>query len=176
MNVLPIVYKGLVKRGRCTINDVPEEYREETKLLLEGQEISNEVIEKEVETLMEENTKFGAVTIPNISGYPISVSKMLIDGKCKVTIPYGELFTKELFPTAYPLNVQYDITRIENNYMRFEDGLKVSVDTVDSDCVLTFEGVPKCEYNSKVVMLRIDVKIKSSNYEDMHFTIYLYAD
>lgn len=176
MNVLPIIYKGLLKRGRCTLEDVPKEYREETKALLENQDSIDENIEYMIEPeVNEENNKIGAINIPNIDEYSILVSKMLITGKYTLVIPYGGIFTKDLFSQA-PKDVVYKIQRIENSYMQFEDDLKVTIDTIDSDCVLTFEGTPKCKDGEKSIILRIDIGIESSNYEDMHFTIYLYSN
>ena len=176
MNVLPIIYKGLVKRERCTLEDIPEEYREETKSLLENQDSPDESINDTIELeAVEENNKIGAINIPNIDKYSIPVSEMITDGKYVLTIPYGEIFTKDLFSQA-PEDVVYKIQRIENNYMQFEEDLKVSINTIDNDCVLTFDGTPKYESNKRIIILRIDVGIESSNYEDMHFTIYLYSN
>lgn len=176
MNVLPIIYKGLLKRGRCTLEDVPEEYREETKVLLEHQDSIDKNDEDMIGSeVIEENNKIGAINIPNVDGYSISISKMLIDGKYVLTIPYGEIFTKDLFSQA-PKDVVYKIQRIENSYMQFEDDLKVSINTIDGDCVLTVEGTPKYKGDEKSIILRIDIGIESSNYEDMYFTIYLYSN
>lgn len=176
MNILPIIYKGLVKRERCTLDDIPEEYREETKILLENQDSPDEIIEDAIElNAVEENNKIGAINIPNIDEYSISVNKMITDGKYVLTVPYERIFAKDLFSQA-PEDVVYKIQRIENNYMQFEDDLKVSINIVDNDCVFTFEGTPKCESNERFIILRIDIGIESSNYEDMHFTIYLYSN
>lgn len=176
MNVLPIIYKGLVKRGRCTLDDVPEEYREETKLLLEGQDSPDESIKDIIEhETVEENNKIGAINIPNIDDYSIPASKMIADRKYVLMIPYERIFTKDLFPQALE-DIVYKKQRIENDYMRFEDDLKVSISSIDGDCILTFEGTPKYESDERFVILRIDIGIESFNYEDMHFTIYLYSN
>jgi hypothetical protein len=174
MNVLPIIYKGLVRRERCTLEDVPEEYREETKSLLESQDSPDKSIKDTIKPETIEDNKIGAINIPNIDEYSISVSKMITDRKYVLTIQYEGIFTKDLFSQA-PEDVIYKIQRIENKYMQFEEDLKVSINTIDNNCVLTLEGTPKYESDERFIILRIDVGIESSNYEDMHFTVYLYS-
>lgn len=173
MNVIEIVYKGLIKRGRCTIDDIPEEYREGVENLLEGRTTKAEDAEiDEVEITFK---KHGAITIPNTSGYILPVTKMLMDNNnANIIIPYNNIFISDLFQDEFPKDVKYFINRVENNYKAFEnDNINVSIDTVDSDCVIHLKGTPTNAFDR--VILRLDIRIESSNYEDMYLTIYVFG-
>lgn len=174
MNVVEVVYKGLIERGRCTMDDIPEEHREGVKNLLEGTSTKVEDTGiNEDETLS--FGKHGAITIPNINCYSLTTNEMVIDNRTDIIIPYNDIFTSELFQDEYPKDVNYFISRVENNYMAFKDDkVDVSIDTVDNNCVIHLEGSPRINAIGRV-MLRMDIRIESSNYEDMHLTIYAFG-
>ena len=167
-----IIYKGLVKRGTYTIDKVPKEYRESVQKLLNGESENNN--EEPVEESTEEFVKYGAVTLPKINGYPVDVDSVMMTGKIRIDLEFDVIFPSDLF-SVFPRDVQYSIQRVENIWNRFRSKVDVIIDTIDEDALVLVNGFPSAICNPGDTLLRIDLKIESSNYEDMYLTIYLCA-
>ena len=164
MKAAPVLYKRLIERGRCTIDDIPEICREETQRLLNGETM--ESIITSAKEAIESNYRHGAITLGtlNIEFHPDD------GGRTVVLLDHDTIFRSYLDGKDEPIDIAYGLTRVENVYNAFDGLVDVQIDTVGDTLALAVNGFAK---KDALTYLRIDLSIQSSNYEDMRLTIYL---
>ena len=109
----------------------------------------------------------GAVSIPNVTvGYDITALPSL-----EVNYNLIRILSKNLFYVS-PEDVEWNIIRVENMFGVLEGDPEVKLIEEPTGTRLVVKG----KIRDNVVIhkaLRIDLGIKSSNYEDMHVTVYI---
>lgn len=158
------VYAGLILKGRIKIDDVPDEYKDDTNRVLSG-----EADEDEPEPI--EPGINGAINLKPIT---IKESYNMLNniGKETIKLGYNAIFNPNDF-AVLPENIQYSIKRVENIYGKYRTDVNVTVDTIDNSGIVIVNGFPSASIQRGDTMLRIDLEITSSNYEPMNLTIYI---
>lgn len=160
------IYAALINYGRIPLDDVPTEYREDTKAALndddEDNESASEIINEEIH---------GAVNLDPIT-IKCSYNELNQDGKEVIKLGYNAIFTKDKFGIL-PENIKYSIKRVENIYGKYRSEVSATVDTINNAGVLIVNGYPSAIMQNGDTMLRIDLTITSDNYDPMTLVVYI---
>ena len=113
--------------------------------------------------------------IPEIKNCEVDTTILEYDHEYNITFKTNDIFTPEIMSNNPPIqDIEYSIIRIENlcgtngydldiNLFNDEDGFTISLDGRIH------------EFTGNTNLLRIDIGVKSSNYEDMRFMIFFTA-
>lgn len=155
MDTLLRAYATLVEKHALTLEQVPEKYRE----AVENYDPSLDV----TDIPDPEPGLNGALTLK-----PLHVEYDLN------TFVYNEdLFTPDLLgDLPMPENMTYSIRRVENVYGAFAEDVEITIDPISTGFVIKLAEEPINVQEHRTV-LRIDMIISSSNYEDMLLTVYM---
>lgn len=165
-------YVKMIKHGICSVKQIPEKYQEAV-----NEEIINP---SSVDEVVEENKNFenkinGALYIPEIKNCEVDTTILEYDHEYDIIFKTNDIFTPEIMSNNPPIqDIEYSIIRIENlcgtngydldiNLFNDEDGFTISLDGRIH------------EFTGNTNLLRIDIGVKSSNYEDMRFMIFFTA-
>lgn len=171
--VKPILVKTfakMVKNKKCTIEQLPEEYREPVKNFLNGNVTDSKPKKEEKITTP---TIEGAISIPNSDNIKIDHT-LLVNG---VDIPFfvTDIFTEELLKgKPMPMAMDFTVLLVENTYGRFTEIPKVSVIEITGGFAIRIKGNTNT-ITTGADLLRVDIGIKSKNYEDMRMSMYFKA-
>ena len=166
-NFLSSIYNKFVKSGRLKEEDVPKDISiedEDTNV----EEHKEEVVEEPV------NTIYGALYIPS-SEKELDIVSM-VDGSCFDSVASYDIFTKSILNgKPYPEDIKYSIIRVEPNNFIFAGKPKITLEDIDNGFNLIFNGNIKINVLPRTSLFRIDIRISSSNYEDMILSTYYIA-
>ena len=169
MNIMVVMYAGIVDRGRISINDVPEIYRDDVKAFLDGKSKDENDVLLEPQPEIVQSGKLGALYIPKTTGYELNIQKLKLGMSCKFTSDL--FFTEEILNgNPYPENLTYDIIMFEQTspYVLYPE---VTITPAENGFNLNLQATV-CKEKAGLPILRVDVKFISDNYEDMRTSIY----
>lgn len=174
MNIFGYSYAKMIDHGLCTIDQIPDEHREATlKYVNNDVEAPSEVAD-EIPEVADTNLIHGALTIPKIDDVEIDTSVMDQGESVTVDFRTDDIFTTDVLAgNPNPHDIYYRIGRVENVYGKL-DGLTLSIAESTESFSIIMSGTPK-NITSDCTILRVDLIITSSNYEDMRLTIYFNA-
>lgn len=172
--ILVNYYVRLIKKDMYDLENVPADIKDLVQKLLNNESIEiND--EKEISTEdivnneeLKEDIKYGAKTLDNKSIYiPLNDIKETTLAAIKIE----DIINKELFEII-PEDIKFELIRIENVFGRLDSMEDVLLQYDEEKLDITL----KCKLKEDVVsyqeFLRIDIRLLSSNYENMMFTIY----
>lgn len=145
-------YFMMIKSGKCTIDDIPEKYREDVEKFSEEVSLTN-AVPREVK-----NSNLPKA-FPALDAIITKIKRVKLR---KFTIPILSMFA---IPNDIE-NIKVGISRVENEHNGYKS---VSV-TLDKE--LEVSGEPNEEFQGLNV-LRIDLEITSDNYETGYITTYI---
>lgn len=148
-------YSRLLKHGKISVEQIPEELRNDV--------LSYEPITETIETEDKDELN-GAIYLDPI------YCKLIDD--CIVIDSKSVFSPIVLNGSPEPVNTDCRVTRVENVYGAFPNGVNVKVLRLDDVFVVSIDS-PPISTKSNEVVLRVDIIIGSSNYEDMHLTAYI---
>lgn len=169
----------LLKKEQMKMEDVPDEIREDVQRALNGEDVTSSNDEQHIVYKEEEySSLLGAKSISSKTSL-IDSEEFSVSGVCKIGYLITEIFDNDVMPQdeEYPQNINFELIRIEDTYGKFESTPSVKV-VYDKDyCLLTVDitSKPVIDFKSGDGIMRLDLKITSSNYEDMKMTIYVVA-
>lgn len=175
-------YATLIKKQMMSMEQIEPEFQEAVQKAINGEIISHDDQTTDNASNLTEDIPSGKIGAITLDDYYILLKNenINVDGARRFSvfapIKMDDIFSSEVlnenpFPEAIDLRILY----IENVYNRFSsdagveiipDGDDWSIHVVASDMVKNNTDVVK-EY------LRVDLLIKSSNYEDMRLSVYL---
>lgn len=177
MNVFVHTFAKMIEHGLVTIDQIPAEHREDTRQYIESGKLESSTEDSTVgEAVPENNQILGALRLPKLDSVNIDMDTLAKGKSITARIKKREIFSSEVLNgNPSPENVQYEVIRIENVYGKFEDDLNVELGETSQSVTVTLTGTPK-DVVIDATVLRIDILIHSSNYEDMRLTVYFKAN
>ena len=173
-------YTKLIRDGIKTIDDVKDEYRSAVEDSLKG--ISQNVITNNttINTRIDANNIVNSINgAPYLGSIPIKINSICkTSNECviKSNIQISSLFNNTSINSEkkeFPENINFKLIRIENIYGKFLYEPKVEI-TIDEYLNIYISGKMTDEIiKPDDTIIRLDFNITSSNYEDMHCTIYI---
>lgn len=171
MNSIIYSYAKMIDDNICTISQIPQKYRDEVRGYMES--MDNDVNSNE---LVDDTT-------PKIYGahylYPITdivdTSILGNGGSVSIEIANETIFSiSELDSDPMPNAIKYEIIRVENVYGKFKTEPVVELTNTPTGFKIKLQGTPK-NIAPDSTILRVDLRITSSNYENMRITLYIDA-
>lgn len=151
MTPLASLYNKLVNKGRIAKEDVPEE------------------VDIEIKPTEEVFVPLGALTIPKITNQPV---KFDTNGVCIDHISTKDIFEEILGENPMPENTKYSVIRIEKDVNRLNSANTFAVDITNVSDGFNLTISSSVGNNIKGFLFRIDIRVESSNYEPMQFSVY----
>ena len=159
-------FAKMVGEGLCTIDDLPEEYRIPVTEYINNPP-ANEVISHKIIPV---NEKLGPLTLPRLNSH--------IDTKDFKELGYATASykTNVIFDQCIsgikpePINPIFDIKLLEAHNIAFLPVPEVEVLSTDFGFDIRIYGDMDEITVSDLTLMRIDMNVKSKNYEDMTFT------
>lgn len=153
-------YAMLIMRGRCNINDIPEEYRSEVRDYITI-DMNEETENNEVPFIIDDNG-------------PLTLQKMSFTVKSGDTISIKEstVFSPDVLGNkTRPDVIKYELLRTEPQ-VAFEVKPSLALTKTLSGFTVRVSGKPTVYIDGMPSVVAV-VKILSSNYEPMNLTIYI---
>ena len=171
-NVLIGYYVSLVKKEQMKLSEVPDDVRELVESKLNGSDTT--VIEPTISpnvVVPDYHCINGAL---NLEAVALAIANFNDDNSTVCKINKQDIFTSDVMVGKEdPLNLEYHLIVIENSYASFEKMPEVDVSTDENqNCIIAINGKLKPDIKVGEKILRVDVMIKSSNYEDMRLTVF----
>lgn len=172
-------YVRLIKKEALTLEDVPDDMVEAVQRKLNGEEeVSNEKHEKMI-IEDDSNNKLGAKSLPN-KIITVNGDEFTSTGKLNIGCLITEILNNETMPIneEYPKDIDFELVRTENVFGRFVSIPNVNVFYDKEYCILkiTMDSRPNVFFRPGDEIIRVDLKLVSSNYEDMSMTVYVKAE
>lgn len=159
--------KMIQEHQLCTIDDVPEEYRE---AVIEYMNNDKEPVSRIIDTATTKiDTTYGAIFLPSKE-----VEADVTDTGCICNVSTEDIFAGVVETEFMPVGIQYNIGLVENTFGKFNTDPNVEITNTDTGFEIQINGA----MNNTVLgsrIIRIDIKINSTNYEEMIQTLYLIA-
>lgn len=175
-------YVRLIQKESYKLDDVPDDVREEVQRKLNGEEepaVEESTNEEVSEEVVSEDGKLGAKTLHN-KHYIVNGDDFTKSGKLSFVYLITEILDNETMPLdeEYPKDIDFELVRIENFMGRFADIPKISVsyDQSVSGLRISINSKPDVYFRAGDEIIRLDLKMTSSNYEDMSMTVYIEAN
>lgn len=156
-------YAKMIEDNLITLQDVPEVCK---AAVLKYKKETVDVVDNTV-TIDEPQVPYGSIFLP-----PIELSVSTYDIRASITT--ADIFKGMLNGNPMPEGVKYTLGLVENTYRKFETTPDVKLMNTDIGFDLSVNG-RVVNIHSNLRILRVDINITSSNYEDMLQTIYLIA-
>ena len=165
------ILNKLKKKGRIDETDIPEEYREEN---LKTSPEPEDVVQNEVETPAV--VKLGPISIPKVIDRAVTVASL--KGQTRFdTFLTSDIFTSSLLgDKPMPIDTKYSAVRVEQNTYVFKGKPAISIIDMDNGFNLVCNGEVKINVLPRTNLFRVDIKIESSNYDDMVFSVYYISE
>lgn len=129
---------------------------------------SPDIIKKDIsEKIINQPVKLIAPFIPNINSF---ISHNSTNPGFGIS---NHLIFKQLNPL--PEDYKYKIDSIDNIYGKYQGDVKYDIIQVANGIAVNLIAEPINSASSGEVLLRVNMKLKSSNYEDIKFTVFLTA-
>lgn len=172
-------YVRLINKEALTMEDVPDDLREDVQRLLNNNDTSDSKEEGPVyEEPEEENHKLGAKVISN-KNIGTDPKKFMENKEIQLALLITEILTNDVIPQEeeYPQNIDFEVVRVEDFWGRYVDIPRVYTEYDQEYCILRIKvkAEPNIYFKPGDEMMRIDLKMTSDNYEDMTMTIYINA-
>ena len=169
-------YAKMIEKHLCTLDQLPAEYIDDVAEFMKGDPITSAEETPEVVEEPSVRTLHGALYIPKIEDFKIDYKSFYDARKTICHIDNIMIFTPEIIgDNEVPTDVEYDVSIIESIFGKFDRCPDVIVANNGTGCELTILGRPRNNIEVGDNILRVDLKIKSSNYEPMRVTIYFTA-
>ena len=170
MNSIVYSYAKMINDNICTISQIPEEYRDEVTRYMESGDGS-----PNAPAVEDGPNIYGALYLYPITDV-IDTSILGNGGTVSIEFENADIFTiQEIGSNPAPTDITYEIIRVENAYGKFKTTPSVELVNSGSGVEIRISGTPRNIVPDSTI-LRIDLKIISSNYEDMRITIYIDAE
>ena len=167
MNSIIYSYAKMINDGICTIDQIPAQYRDDVSTYIQSGGSSSPSGE-EIPVIG------GAFCLPTMT---VKIDTSILGNNGSIDIGYlnTDIFTKDVVgANPMPESIEYSCIRVENVYGKFQSNPQVEIIN-ESGLTVRISGTPK-NIVPDCTILRIDIKITSSNYEDMRFTLYIKAE
>lgn len=159
-------YAKMIKDGLCTIDDLPEEYRGPVTTYREGDTTQITSVPS-ITTVNKE--PYGALYLGK-QELAVDVSDQISIAVSTESVFEGHLISGQPEPSG----LRYSPGLVENTFRKYEVNPEVTISNTGAGFILGVNGhIINAEPGSK--LLRVDINVESSNYEDMVQTIYLIA-
>ena len=168
MNSIIYSYAKMINDGICTIENIPESYRNDVQqYLANGDTDNNSSITDDTPAI------HGALYLQPINE-TVDTSILGYGGSLSIYYDNSTIFNEDVLGSnPMPNNIEYAVVRVENVYGKFQGEPVIEVNST-TGLNIKLTGTPR-NITPDSTILRIDLKIISSNYEDMRITIYLNA-
>ena len=168
MNSIIYSYAKMINDGICKLENIPESFRSDVEqYMTNGDPTDNASTSDDTPTL------YGALYLPAINE-TIDTSVLGYNGSVTIYYDNSTIFNEDMLGSnTMPTNIRYEIIRVENIYGKFQGEPVVEVSST-TGLNIKISGTPR-NITPDSTILRIDLKIISSNYEDMRVTLYINA-
>lgn len=170
-------YASLVKRGTYKLESIEDEsVRTQVEKRINGESISENTEVTNNTTVSEETTSslYGPLTIGNLTK-EINTESLSKSGHSEISFDLSELFSNVPEGNEYPKDVQLEVIRVEDTYGKFKEVPDIQITITDTTVKTKISAIPIVDFTAGYEVFRLDLKVISSNYEEMKFTIYVNA-
>ena len=160
-------FAKMINDGLCTIDDLPEEYKIPVSEYKDSPIKPNKINEVRVSTLN------GALYLGKYENYPIDINELNRNGYVDTRFKTSSIFVDYINEYPLPKNISFNIIRCDEVFCGFTSDPYIELFVTDMGFDIRIHGsININDVPENTPLMRIDLSITSSDYEEMHYTIY----